>query len=59
MEKLQDLTKDELISFIINYGSGDINIHEELAACVACDPDSSKSKYYYICDRCNTSLKED
>lgn len=51
MKPIKDLTKNELISLLLNTIS-DMPIDGE-AECASCGtvPDA---KYYYICDACNT-----
>ena len=52
MKKIKDLTKEELLSLI--YTSLDVN-DEEYIECACCG-DTSKAKYYYICEYCEKEL---
>jgi len=57
-KSLKELSKNELLEFIINYGDGSIDIFSEEADCVACGKDD-KAKYWYLCDECSELMKDD
>jgi len=51
MKALQNLSKEELLSFIYHYPPGNINIWDELADCAVCGV-IVNAKYRYICGKC-------
>lgn len=50
MKAIKDLTREELLTFIINHPPGDVNIFDELAGCVVCEKE--KATYGYECEDC-------
>jgi hypothetical protein len=50
MKKLHDLSKQELISLILNVLQ--IGVAEESIECAGCGK-TSKAKFYYVCDECS------
>lgn len=54
MKKIIELTKEEIISFVLNK-LPTIDLNEECLECASCG-ETDKAKYYYICDDCEERL---
>jgi hypothetical protein len=57
MKRIRDLTKNELLSFIINNMPSDTDTFTENCECAVCGK-SNETIYYYICDSCNIQLEK-
>lgn len=54
---LNELTKEELLTFVYNY-DGKINVFDSLAECAVCGEDST-AIYHYECENCQNRSKNE
>jgi len=56
MKAIQDLTRDELISFI--YNNTEFDTFEDSCECAVCGTNTN-SLFYYVCDVCEELCNRD
>ena len=56
MKAAQEMTKEELVSFV--YNNLNVDITEKIFECASCG-DEPNAKFYYVCDKCNEVMIDD